>query len=120
MAVNWNSHVNTRFYGLDGNYQDNREEVSFKAGRKVYYRMNSLPKKTFALSLTLDDSSSVDGKTEFEWFQYWLENVNGSGTIPFYLADINGSGAIKTYQFADMPTWKGQKEKLVTFTLEEA
>lgn len=120
MAINWNSHVNTKFFGLDGNYLDNRLEVAFKSGRKVYYKLNSIPKKSFALKLSLDDSATIDGRTEFEWFLFWLENVNCSGTVPFYLPDLYGSGQTRIYQFSDMPTWTGQKTKDVSFTLEEA
>ncbi len=118
-TVSWNSNVNTNFYGLDANYQENRDEVAFKSGRKIYYLRNTLPKKTFALGLALDDITEVSGKTEFQWFIYWLEYTNRSGTVPFYLEDVMGSGDTKTYQFAEMPTWTGQGVKKISLTLEE-
>ncbi len=119
MAVSWNSNVNTKFYGMDGNYKENRDEVEFKSGRKVYYLRNSLPKKAVALMLALDDKKLVNSKTEFKWFLYWFENTCKSGTVPFTLSDVMGSGQNKTYQFLDLPTWTGQKTKEITLTLEE-
>ena len=86
----WNTHVNTKFYGQDGSYNDNTEKVEFKSGRTIRYLRNSVPKKTHALQLRVKDKGfpKVGGKTEFEWFLYWYEVTIKSGTLPFYLTDI--------------------------------
>lgn len=119
MAQAWNNHVNTRFYGQDGSYNDNREEVEFKSGRKVYYLKNSIPTKTHALNLTLNDSTLIDGKTEFQWFLYWYENTIKSGTLTFYLYDIITHIDLKEYRFTDVPQWEGQSMKMVSISIEE-
>lgn len=122
MAVNWDEHVNTRFYGEDGAYIENHEEVEFKSGRRIYYLKNSIPSKSFAVNLSLNDMKGerLDGKTEFEWFLYWYEYVAKSGTETFYLADLVTKAGTREYRLTDVPTWSGQAFKEVALTLEEA
>ena len=122
MAVDWDSHVNTRFYGQDGTYVENFEEVEYKSGRRVYYLKNSLPAKSIACSLMLSDKRSerVDGKTEFEWFLFWYERVCKSGTETFLLTDLITQDGEREYRLTDVPTWEGQAYKEVSLTLEEA
>ncbi len=120
MAQEWDSHVNTRFYGQDGSYAENTEEVEFKSGRKIYYLKNSTPSKTHALSLTVDDREKVDGKTEFQWFLYWYENTIKSGTLSFYLTDIIAKEGTREYRITEPPTWEGLGAKEIELQLEEA
>lgn len=128
MAQNWNLHVNKNFYGLDGSYTENTEEVSFKSGRTIQYLKNSTPKKQFSLNLWLNDTKSISDsslglkKTEFGWFLYWYENTVKSGTESFYLPDVSlrSSGNYVEYRLIDVPSWNGQADKEVTITIEEA
>lgn len=122
MAVDWDSHVNTRFYGQDGTYVENFEEVEYKSGRRTYYLKNSLPAKSIACSLMLSDKRGerVDGKTEFEWFLFWYERVCKSGTETFLLTDLITQDGEREYRLTDVPTWEGQAYKEVSLTLEEA
>ena len=120
MAVNWSSNVNTHFYGQDGKYKDNTEKVEFKSGRTIEYLKNSIPKKTHALNLSLKDKGTpkTGGKTEFEWFLDWYENIAKSGTIPCNLTDIITGSGTKQYLIT-VEGWKGQKIKEISLTLEE-
>lgn len=122
MAVEWDSHVNTRFFGEDGAYIENTEEVEFKSGRRIYYLKNTLPAKSFACSLLLKDKKGerVDGRTEFEWFLYWYEYVCKSGSETFYLPDLVARQSSREYRLTDVPTWEGQAYKEVSLTIEEA
>ena len=121
MAVAWNENVNTRFYGQDGTYIENTEEVEYKSGRRIYYLKNTLPAKSIAVNLTLNDKRGerVDGKTEFEWFLYWYEYVCKSGTESFYLTDLISAKGTREYRLTDVPTWEGQAFKEVSLTIEE-
>ena len=121
MAVAWNENVNTRFYGQDGTYIENTEEVEYKSGRRIYYLKNTLPAKSIAVNLMLNDKRGerVDGKTEFEWFLYWYEYVCKSGTESFYLTDLISAKGTREYRLTDVPTWEGQAFKEVSLTIEE-
>lgn len=121
MAQNWNSNVNTNFYGADGSYKDNTEKVEFKSGREISYLKNSLPKKECSVNVRCKDKGTpkINGKTEFEWFLWWYENTIKSGTIPFYLTDIITGTGTKLYRLKDPPKWNGQKYKEVSLTLIE-
>jgi hypothetical protein len=120
MAQNWNSNVNTDFYGQDGSYNDNTEKVEFKSGRTINYLKNSRPKKTHSLNLRCQDkgTAKVDGKTEFEWFLYWYENTAKSGTVPIYLTDIITGNGTKQY-LIKVESWSGQRFKEINLQLEE-
>ena len=117
----WNAHVNTKFYGQDGSYNDNTEKVEFKSGRTIRYLRNSVPKKTHALQLRVKDTGfpKVDGKTEFGWFLYWYEVTIKSGTLPFYLTDIVTGSGTKEYKLTDTPSWRGQRYKEISINIEE-
>lgn len=117
----WNAHVNTKFYGQDGSYNDNTEKVEFKSGRTISYLKNSVPKKTHALQLRVKDKGfpKVDGKTEFEWFLYWYENTIKSGTLPFYLTDLVTGSGTKAYKLTEKPNWRGQRYKEISINIEE-
>ena len=120
MATHWNTHVNTKFYGQDGSYNDNTEKVEFKSGRTIRYLRNSVPKKTHALQLRVKDKGfpKVGGKTEFEWFLYWYENTAKSGTVPIYLTDIITGTGTKQY-LVHVEGWSGQRFKEINLQLEE-
>lgn len=122
MAVEWDSRVNTRFYGQDSTYIENWEEVEYKSGRRIRYLKNSLPAKSFSLCLQLDDRKGrrEDGKTEFERFLWWYEYVCKSGTETFYLIDLVTHEGTREYRLADVPSWEGQAFKEVSLTIEEA
>ena len=119
MAQAWNTYVNTDAYGQDGGFKDNREQVDFKSGRTVYYLKNSKAPKTHAVQISMDDSTAVDGKTEFEWFLYWWENTIKSGTLSFLFPDVITHSGTKEYHMTESPAWKGQKKKEISFKLEE-
>lgn len=119
----WDSHVNTGFYGQDGGFLENKETIEFKSGRKIDYLKNSLPVKTHTLLLTVKDKGTplIEDKTEFEWFLYWYEHTIKSGTLPFYLTDIISGKGQKVYKLASTPSWDaGQMYKELSITLEEA
>jgi hypothetical protein len=120
MAQNWNSNVNTDFYGQDGGYKDNTEKVEFKSGRTINYLKNSRPKKTHAVNLRCKDKGTpkTDGKTEFEHFLYWYENTAKSGTVPIYLTDIITGNGTKQY-LVKVDGWSGQRFKEINLQLEE-
>lgn len=120
MAQNWSSYVNTKFYGLDGEYKDNTEEVKFKGGRVIRYLINSHPKKVHQVSLRCKDKGTEkkDGKTEFEWLLYWYENIAKSGTEPIYLTDIVTGIGTKRY-YIKLKNWRGQRFKEVGLEIEE-
>lgn len=121
MAQNWNSNVNTKFYGQDGGYNDNTEKVEFKSGRTVHYLRNSLPRKTHSLMLRCKDkgTAKISGKTEFEWFLYWYENTVKSGALTFYLTDVITGSGTKEYRFTETPSWNGQRYKEISLSIEE-
>jgi hypothetical protein len=120
MAQNWNSNVNTDFYGQDGGYKDNTEKVEFKSGRTISYLKNSRPKKTHAVNLRCKDKGTpkTDGKTEFEHFLYWYENTAKSGTVPICLPDIITGNGTKQY-LVKVDGWSGQRFKEINLQLEE-
>ena len=118
----WDSHVNTRFYGQDGGFLDNKETIEFKSGRKIAYLKNSIPLKTHTLLLTVQDKGMplIEGKTEFEWFLHWYQPTIKSGTLPFYLTDIISGKGQKAYKLVDTPGWdSGQRYKEISIKLEE-
>ena len=120
MAVDWSAKVNTNFYGQDGRYQENTEKVEFKSGREIEYLKNSVPKKTHVVNLWLKDTGTakIDGKTEFQHFIYWYENISKSGTVACNLTDIiNGNGK-KQYK-VKVTGWKGQQHKEISLELTE-
>jgi hypothetical protein len=121
MAENWDSHVNTKFYGQDSSYNENTEKVEFKSGRTIRYLKNTLPKKKHIVNIQCKDkgTAKTDGKTEFEWFLYWYENTIKSGTKSFYLTDIVTGNETKEYIITEVPSWTGQKYKEISLTLEE-
>ena len=121
MAVNWCSYVNTKFYGQDGTYIENTEEVEYKSGRRIYHLKNSLPAKSIAVNIMLNDKRDEreDGRTEFEWFLYWYEYVCKSGTESFYLTDLISQQGTREYRLTEVPSWEGQAYKEVALTLEE-
>lgn len=115
------------FYGLDGSYTENTEEVSFKSGRTIQYLKNSTPKKQYSLNLWLNDTKAItdstlgQSRTEFGWFLYWYENTVKSGTETFYLENIvTRDDTFNEYRLIDIPSWNGQANKEVTITIEEA
>lgn len=121
MAKEWNKNVNKNFYGLDGGYRENTENIEFKSGRVITYLKNSLPKKSLTVSLRCADTGTekINGKTEFEHFLDWYESTIKSGTIPFYLEDLVTKRGLTQYMIVTPPTWNGQKYKEISLTLEE-
>lgn len=118
----WPSNVNTRAYGQDSSYKENRDELEFKSGRRVYYLKTSTARKTHSVSLKFDDEIIVSGgKTEFGLFLNFFETTIKSGTVPFYFPDvtIRDGATVRAYTMSETPTWSGQKVKEVTLTLEE-
>lgn len=120
MAQNWSDKVNKKFYALDGSYRANTESVEFASGRRITHLKNSVPTKAFAVSILLDDTKLQEGKTEFEHFLFWWENVILSGSESFYLTDIVSGKGIKEYCLTEPPKWTGQGKKEVTLQIEEA
>lgn len=120
MAVNWSKHVNTNFYGQDGSYKENTEKVEFKSGREIEYLKNSLPRKTYTVNIWLKDTGTakIDGKTEFQHFLYWYENIAKSGTVPCNLKDIITGNEMKHYR-VKVTGWSGQRHKEVNLELTE-
>lgn len=114
----WPDNVNNRFYGLDGAAEDNRTEIKYKSGRKIYHKINTSIKKTHAVKLRVDDSIKTNGATEFTRFLNWYENENGSGTVPITLTDIENKTGVTDY-YVYMRNWNGQKYKEISLTLEE-
>ena len=121
MAIEWSTHVNTDFYGQDGDYKNNTEKVEFKSGREIEYLKNSLPKKKHTVNLWLKDTGTakVDGKTEFQHFLYWYETTAKSGTVPCNLTDIITGGGTKQYK-VKVTGWTGLRHKEVSLELTEA
>ena len=121
MAQNWDEHVNTNFYGQDGGYAENTEEIEFKSGRSISYLKNSVPRKTHSVNLSLSDrdSEKTDELTEFGYFLNWYENTIKSGTLSFYLPDIATRLGTKEYRLTEPPSWTGQGVKEVSLSLEE-
>lgn len=114
----WPTNINQNFYGLDGAPEENRKEIKFKSGRKIYYKINSIGKKNHSVKLRLNDSLKIDGKTEFEKFLDWYENENGSGTVPIELKDLESKNGTKDY-YITVQNWNGQKYKEVSLRIEE-
>ena len=119
MAQNWSSYVNTGLYGASSGYNDNLEKVDFKSGRTVFYKKNSTPKKKFNVSLDVNDSEKVDGKTEFQWFLFWYEQILGGGTEHFYFTDLITHSGTREYFLTSEPSWDGQKTKTIKLEIEE-
>ncbi|MCM1218949.1 MAG: hypothetical protein NC548_31085 [Lachnospiraceae bacterium] len=119
MAQNWSAHCNTDAYGQDGGFEENREELEFKSGRKIFYNKNSKPKMTHALNFRFDDKAKIGGKTEFEWFLYWYEVTMRGGSESFYFDDIITHMGKREYLLANPPTWTGQRTKEVSVTFTE-
>lgn len=119
---NWPQGVNKKAYGADNGFAENREAVEYKSGRRVYYLRNSVARKTHAVTMKFDDVTIVSGgKTEFGLFMHFFETTIKSGTVPFYFADLSNKGVgERLYYMIETPQNKGQREKIVTFTLEEA
>lgn len=114
----WPENVNSRFYGLDGETEENRKEIKFKSGRRIYHRINSSAKKRYALKLWLEDTIKTNGLTEFGRFMEWYDTINGSGSVPITLPAIEDSSVMKEY-YVYMTNWNGQKNKELSLTLEE-
>lgn len=114
----WSERINAKFYGYDGGFSENRNEVEFKSGRKVFYLKNSSPGTRAAVNIRFEDRKIIDGKTEFGWFLDFWRNTLKSGTIPVKLPDFSGGGD-KLYWITEEPTWTGQKYKEVSLEFEE-
>ena len=119
MAQNWSGKVNTRFYGQDGGYAENTEEITYKSGRRISYLKNSRPRKTHALKIAVDDTKKTGGMTEFEYFLSWYENEILSGTLSFYLPDVITGLGEKEDRMTEPPSWTGQAIKEISIQLEE-
>ena len=121
MAVDWSEYVNTSFYGQEGRYKENTEKIEFKSGREIEYLKNSVPRKTHAVNLRLNDTGTtkIHGKTEFQHFLAWYENKTKSGTVPCNLEDIITGSEIKQYK-VKVTGWNGQRYKEVSLELTEA
>lgn len=119
---NWPTGVNTKAYGMESGWSDNREEVEFKSGRRVYWLKNSEARKTHSVMMTFDDKTAISGAlTEWQVFQNWFKNTIKSGTVPFYFPDLSNKGTgTRLYYMTETPTAKGQEKKEASFTLEEA
>ncbi len=123
VPANWPAGVNKKAYGQDSSYDENREEVEYKSGRRIYYRKNSIERQTHAVNLSMDDKKPISGsKTEFRVFLAWFENDIKGGTVPFYFPDVTvrDGQTERLYYMKETPTWSGQGRKEVTFTLEDA
>ena len=117
MAVNWNPYVNKKFYSHNGQYEENFEKVSFKSGREVFYKKNTLPRKEHSVKLWCDDKTLINGKTEFEWFLDWYENELESGTETVILDCFEGYQ--KEYRLDAAPSWRGQAKKEISLHFKE-
>lgn len=118
--IDWDSHVNKDVYGVDSSYSENTEDVSFKSGRRVSHLKNTLPRKSFSVTMRFDDSTVIDGNTEFRRFLAWFESDIKSGTLSFSFPDISERGAgEREYRITEPPTWTGQRYKTVSMTFEE-
>lgn len=120
MAQEWNPNVNKKAYGADGGYTENTERVEFKSGRTVFYRKNSTARKTHALNFYFDDKKDVYGKTEFQWFLEWYEVTVQCGALSFYFPDVSAGTGTREYYITEAPKWRGQAQKEVSMTFEEA
>lgn len=120
--IDWPQGVNQNAYGADDGYADNREEVQFKSGRRVYYLKNSVPRKTHSFMLKFDDSAVVSNSmTEWGLFKNWYENTIKSGTLPFWFRDLSNKGTNeRLYYMTEFGGAKGQKTKEASFVFEEA
>lgn len=120
--IEWPQGVNQDAYGAEDGYIDNREEVKYKSGRRVYYLKNSVPSKAHSILLKFDDKKIVSGSlTEWGVFKHWFENTIKSGTLPFWFRDLSNKGVGKRlYYMTDFSGGKGQKTKEVSFVFEEA
>jgi hypothetical protein len=115
----WDNTINSKFYGQDATPEENRQQVKYKSGRVIYYKLNSAQKTTHAVLLRLNDSKKDgNGKTEFERFLEWNETTNGSGTVPIELTDIIKKTGTKNY-YVHLGNWSGQRYKEIALTLEE-
>ncbi|MBR1713486.1 MAG: hypothetical protein IJ717_00880 [Treponema sp.] len=121
MAKDWCEHVNRKFYGQDGSFLENTEKIEFKGGRTILYLKNERATKKHTVNIRLADKGTdrIEGKTEFEWFLYWFENVIKSGTESFMLPDIITGDGEKEYMITESPTWNGQRYKEISLTLQE-
>lgn len=120
-TVKWPDNVNKKAYGQDSSFVENREEVKYKSGRRSYYLLNSVAKKSHAVVMKFDDKKIIaDGKTEFQLFLDWFENTLMSGTNAFYFPDVTlRSGVDRVYIMTSAPTYSGQSMKEVNFTIED-
>lgn len=122
MVVSWPARVNKNVYGAEHGWTENREEIQFKSGRRVYWLKNSEARKTFTVKMKFDDSAIVSGgKTEWELFCEWWETTLACGANAFEFVDIAKKGTgVKNYYITSKPEGTGLKTKEASFTLEEA
>ena len=122
MVASWPSHVNKNVYNVDHGWTENREEIQFKSGRRVFWLKNSSVKKTFSVKMKFDDSVIVSGgKTEWGLFCDWWETTLACGTVAFEFVNVANRGTgTKNYFITEKPSGGGLKTKEVSFTLEEA
>lgn len=123
----WPEGVNTDVYGMGSGWVDNRVEVKYKSGRKIYYRKNSVELKTHAAMMKFDDSNIIartdsgTGLTEWNLFTRWFESTIMGGTLPFRFPDLSNKGVgTKVYYLRELPEGKGQRTKEVSLSFEEA
>ena len=79
-----------------------------------------MPKKTYTVNLSLKDTGTtkINGKTEFQHFLYWYENIAKSGTVPCNLKDIITKSDTKQYK-VKVKGWNGQRHKEISLELTE-
>lgn len=121
--ISWPGSLNTKVYGMESGWVDNREKLEYKSGRSVYYLKNSTPRKRHPIMMKFDDSKPLPGSslTEWKYFQNWFENTIKSGALPFLFPDLSNKGTgTRLYYMDEIGDGKGQREKKISFTLEEA
>ncbi len=113
MAQSWPSGVNRKFYGLSTGVEKNTKEIEFESGKKRTYLLNSTPRKTFRVSL------SLESKAEETAFWGWYENDILSGSLSFVLPDFIALDHDTEYKLTSTPTTEGQYPKKLTLEMEE-
>lgn len=117
MAVNWCQNVNTDAYGMDDGADDNLETVTFESGKKRTFLKNSAPKMIFTFTLNMKDDKTAN--CEYRRFWEWWKNTLLSGSLSFYFPNLLTHSGYGEYKMTAVPSANGQKNKVVTISVEE-
>lgn len=111
--IKWADGVNKDFFDVQIGVKNNIKKLTFESGKERRYLLNSSPKKTFSLSVSLWNEEEENA------FWDWYDNTILSGALSFTLPDLTGGNGETEYIFTEPPNVEDIFPKTAKLTVEE-